>query len=212
MQPRDPDPEVDPRYRCCLHVRVVQLVVITGPIGSGKSSVARGLAERFDSAGWSVACVDLDDVVETLSAPLQDFETSWQRARRVHGALVGAWLRSGIDAVIAHGPFYTAEETTALLAEVPPSQEQRRVMLLAPFEVALQRVAHEPDRFWSRDPGVLRRTHERFNALLSEIPECEWTFDTTRISVDEIVSVLAGSLVPDRAGAERTDSQGAEAT
>jgi hypothetical protein len=20
MQPRDPDPEVDPRYRCCLHV------------------------------------------------------------------------------------------------------------------------------------------------------------------------------------------------
>ena len=22
MQPRDPDPEVDPRYRCCLHVRV----------------------------------------------------------------------------------------------------------------------------------------------------------------------------------------------
>ena len=22
MQPRDPDPEVDPRYRCCLHVQV----------------------------------------------------------------------------------------------------------------------------------------------------------------------------------------------
>ena len=24
MQPRDPDPEVDPRYRCCLHVQVVE--------------------------------------------------------------------------------------------------------------------------------------------------------------------------------------------
>ena len=25
MQPRDPDPEVDPRYRCCLHVAVAEL-------------------------------------------------------------------------------------------------------------------------------------------------------------------------------------------
>jgi thymidylate kinase len=178
---------------------VAKLIVITGPIGAGKSSVAQGLAKRFHSAGCSVACVDLDDVVETLSAPLQNFETSWRRARRVHGALIGAWLRSGIDAVIAHGPFYTAEERAALLAEVPQRQEQCCVMLLVPFEVAFERIKDDSDRFWSKDRDFLRRTHERFHELLSEVPQCEWNFDTTQMSADEIVSALAGSLVRDRA-------------
>ena len=100
--------------------------------------------------------------------------------------------------VITHGPFYTAEETAALLAEVPDSQQQRWVFLLAPYEVALERVQREPDRRLSRDPGFLRRTHERFNELLSEIPACDWTFDTTRTSADESASVVADSLIRGR--------------
>ena len=177
---------------------LAELVVITGPIGAGKSSVARKLTQRLLAKGCTVACVDLDDIVETLSAPAQQLETSWRRARRVHGVLISAWLRSGTDVVITHGPFYTAEETAALLAEVPDSQQQRWVLLLAPYEVALERVQREPDRRLSRDPGFLRRTHERFNELLSEIPACDWTFDTTRTSADESASVVTHSLIRGR--------------
>jgi shikimate kinase len=173
---------------------VAKLIVITGPIGAGKSSVAQGLAKRFHSAGRSVACVDLDDVVDTLSAPLEDFETSWRNARRGHGALIGAWLRSGVDAVIAHGPFYTAEETDALLAEVPPTQERSWVMLLVPFEVAFERIKDDSDRFWSKDRDFLRRAHERFNELQREVPQCEWNFDTTHMSAGAIVSALSDAL------------------
>jgi len=175
-------------------VRLAELVIITGPIGAGKSSVARKLAQRLLAKGCTVACVDLDDIVETVSAPPEQLETSWRRARRVHGVLISAWLRSGIDVVITHGPFYTAEETAALLAEVPESQQQRWVLLLAPYEVALERIQHEPHRKLSRDPGFLRRAHERFNELLNEIPACEWTFDTTQTSADESASVVADSL------------------
>jgi thymidylate kinase len=175
---------------------VAEFVVITGPIGAGKSTVALALAERLRDEGYTAAEVDLDDVFEMVSAWSKQSDESLQRARLVHGALVAAWLRSGVDAVIAHGPFYTPEETTPLLAEIDPNQQPRWVMLLAPFEVALERVQSEPWRNLSRYPDFLRATHERFNALLTDVPPCEWVFDTTRLSPEEIVSTLAASLFP----------------
>ena len=152
---------------------VVQFIVITGPIGAGKSTVARGLAERFRAVGLSAVAVDADDVFATLSAPPEELEVSWWRARRVHGALIAAWLCSGVDAVIAHGPFYTPAETAALLADISASHVQRRVMLLVDYETALGRVAQESDRKRSKDPEFLSSTHERFNELLPAIPTCE---------------------------------------
>lgn len=139
-----------------------QLVVITGPIGSGKSTVADGLADHLQAVGRSAVSVDLDEVVSMLRAPLDRFERSWQQARVVHGALVAAWLHAEVDVVIAHGPFYTDEETAALLDPVPPTIAPRRVMLLAPYETALARVAVDARREASRDPNFLRSTHERF--------------------------------------------------
>jgi hypothetical protein len=43
--------------------------VLAGPIASGRSSVARALAERLHKSGRTVAVLDLDDVVSSLSAP-----------------------------------------------------------------------------------------------------------------------------------------------
>jgi deoxyadenosine/deoxycytidine kinase len=64
---------------------VPELVVVTGPIGSGKSSVTKMLADRFSEAGRSAAVVDLDEIVAMLHAPLEKVEQSWKRARDVHG-------------------------------------------------------------------------------------------------------------------------------
>jgi len=54
---------------------VTQLIVITGPIGAGKSVVANSLADRLAAADLPAVSVDLDDVV--LRAPLDKFESSW---------------------------------------------------------------------------------------------------------------------------------------
>lgn len=174
--------------------------MVTGPIGAGKSTVARGLGKRYRAAGLSAAVVDFDDVFSMGSSSTEQSQGSWRRAQRVHGALIGSWLRSGIDAVIAHGPFYAEDECAALLAEVPPSQVSRWVMLLASYEVALERVTRDKHpRNRSKDPVFLRATHERFNDLLPDIPRCEWVFDTSLLSADEIVSALGDCLTaPDK--------------
>lgn len=42
------------------------LVIIVGPIASGKSTVANGVATELRESGEAVAVVDLDDVVEMI--------------------------------------------------------------------------------------------------------------------------------------------------
>lgn len=92
---------------------------------------------------------------------------------------------------VAHGPAYTDEETTALMAHVPPGTPTLRVMLLAPYDVALARVTGDPERGLSRDPTILRSTHERFAALLPTIAACDHTFDTTTTPAARIADELA---------------------
>jgi adenylylsulfate kinase-like enzyme len=55
---------------CTTLLLVPELIVIVGPIASGKSTVAYELGSRFRAADRSVAVLDLDDVVETIGGSL----------------------------------------------------------------------------------------------------------------------------------------------
>jgi adenylylsulfate kinase-like enzyme len=68
------------------------LVVIVGPIASGKTAVAGGLGERFRSCGRRVAVLDLDELVETIGGFVGLSGERFRQAQVVFGQLVGAWL------------------------------------------------------------------------------------------------------------------------
>ena len=148
---------------------VPDLVLIIGPIASGKSMVASALGRRFRDADRAVAVLDLDDVVSTIGGFVDLTPEGWRRAQIVNGELVGAWLRQGLD-VIAHGPFFEPQENEALLHAVPQGIEPRRVQLSATYEVALERVTGDPLRKLSKDPEFLRRAYERVESLLPTLP------------------------------------------
>jgi len=176
---------------------VSELVVISGPIASGKSTVAHALGSRFRAGGRGVAVLDVDDVVDTIGGFGDLDPESWHQAQVVHGELVGAWLCQGFD-VIAHGPFFERRELDALLHAVPDGIEPRRVHLLATYEAALERVALDVSRGLSKDPAFLRLTYDRVESLLPTMPRSEWTFDTAAMSCGEIVDALVAELLSDR--------------
>jgi shikimate kinase len=173
---------------------LADLVVIVGPIASGKSTIANALGRRFRGAGRPVAVLDLDDVVDTIGGFVDLTPDGWQRAQIVHGELVGAWLRQDFD-VIAHGPFFDPQEEQALLHARPPEIEPRRVQLLTTYEVALERVTGDPRRKVSKDPEVLRRAYDRVESLLVAAPRADWTFDTTATSWQDIVDQLFTAIL-----------------
>lgn len=175
-----------------------RLVVVIGPIGAGKSTVSRLLAERLVAAGLLVATPDIDDVVAMAAGPPPTVPDRWARGRVVHGAVVGAWLRTGVDVVIAHGPACTPEETATLMADVPAGVATTRVLLAAPYDVALARIAADPDpgRVVSRDPDFLCDAHERFADALPSIPPCDRTFRTEHTTAAAIADALAADLLP----------------
>src|SRR5215471_4461006 len=160
------------------------LIVIVGPIASGKSTVARGLAARIRETGRAVAELDLDDVVDTIGGFVELPPEHFRQAQIVYGELVGAWLRQGFD-VIAHGPFFESDEQTALLHAVPDGVTPRRVLLMATYDIALARVTTDPARIVSKQPALLRLAYDRVDSLLPTMPPSEWTFDTAVQACEE---------------------------
>ncbi|GAA1834209.1 adenylyl-sulfate kinase [Microlunatus capsulatus] len=172
-----------------------QLVLVTGPVAAGKSTVAARLTERLVAAGLTVACTDHDDVARLGHAPGGLTEEHWDRAHETHGVLVGALLRQPFDVVIAHGPVYTPVETAAVLAHVPAGTPVRRVLLTCPLGSAHDRVTGDPERGLSRDPVFLQRTHARFWALRPEI-EADLVVDTSTTGVDAVCARVEALLRP----------------
>src|SRR3712207_119231 len=94
------------------------MLVLTGPIAAGKSTVAAAVATRLRAAGREVAVLDFDDVVQTVGGFKGITHARAAAALRVFAELVGAWLREGAD-VMAHGPFFAADEHSAIVGRVP---------------------------------------------------------------------------------------------
>lgn len=178
------------RYR-----RTVQdLVIITGPIASGKSTVADLLAQRCASLGRSVASADLDDVAfAQVGCP--DVAEFWCHAGVAHAALVRGWFASGTEVVIAHGPFYESRSYDSLLAAVNPDCRTLHVLLTVRFDIALERVtadAGRPPSALSKNPDFLRSTHDAFSTL--DLPPIDETFDTTKTTAANIAERLTKLL------------------
>ena len=77
------------------------IVVVTGPIASGKSTLVRALADELRRAGPTAATLDRDEVYELLEergATAGDPE-SWQRANRLTAAFAAALVADGVDVV-----------------------------------------------------------------------------------------------------------------
>ncbi|MCP8999592.1 ATP-binding protein [Pseudarthrobacter sp. RMG13] len=169
-------------------VPVRRLVLIIGPIASGKSTLADTLADKLRSSGEAVAVVGLDTVAEMALPTLTD----WSWAHEVHGQLVGAWLEKPIPTVIAEGPA-TPEEIEQIMRHVGPDVSVRKVLITARYETALARVIQDPTRGLSKDPEFLQRMYRRFEQTRPDIAH-DVQFDTEELSSSDIAERVIDGL------------------
>lgn len=171
------------------------LVVVTGPIASGKSTTAAALAELATARGLTAVVLDVDDVAEAVPAPGAGATGLWLSAHQAHGALAARWVRTPVDLVVAVGPIYSAAERAALLDELPAGTPVHWVVLDAPVATTFARAAADPTRGVSREAAFHHERHERFRRLVGDIPAAQ-SFDTGATDARTIASEVLAAVVP----------------
>jgi adenylylsulfate kinase-like enzyme len=168
------------------------LIVISGPIASGKSTVARALARDLAHSGITAATIDLDVVCDMLEHEIasERAAANWVHARRAVASLVKEFLGDGIDIVIVDGDYLQSSVRAELLAAVQPITP-KFVTLYVSFDIALRRVHDDPTRGLSREPTFLRRHFDAAEAALRDVPATDLMLDTESIDAAAAARAVA---------------------
>ena len=186
------------------------VLIISGPIASGKSTVAYALAAEARASGSTAGVIELDRIYMMLDdGPIMGDAEISRRARRAAAALVHQYVLDGVDLIIVEGDFWTTaqreEFTYRLSSGVASVFVTLRVSARGLFAVtgaassptarveeALRRVESDPSRGRSRIPGVLRGCHADFAAAPPIAGDV--TIDSTSLSLAEVAARIRSVL------------------
>src|SRR4051812_22520531 len=121
------------------------VIVVTGPIASGKSTLARALARELELLGVGAAVIDLDLVHDQLTTNASD-DSTWTLARRETAPLENAFQEGGVVVVIAEGSFNMPADRATLVQHLRPTADVVFVTLQVSFAEALRRAQGDPTR------------------------------------------------------------------
>jgi shikimate kinase len=171
------------------------LIVITGPVGAGKSTTGLALAQALRRPDKLVAVIDLDLMYSFVRQQDGYGEpTAWVRARHGAAALANALFATDMSVVIVEGEFFNPEELNTLLAPIQPNTRQRFFTLQLSYEHALVRVQGDPSRGASKDPVFLRSMHAAFAQALPFLEQASTVIDTNDMIQDEVVARLVAAI------------------
>ena len=179
-----------------IRIAPVLVVVISGPIASGKSALSRAVAAQLEEAEEvATAVIDLDLVYETLDPRrrTKDNADLWAEARRVAGRLTTALLAES-RCVVAEGEFSSDQALDEFASELPGTVDLRLVLLDVDFETAFKRASADPTRGLSKDVTFLSGHHRAFRP--------EWVghdvlrLDTTEPTLGEAARAVVDWLTP----------------
>jgi hypothetical protein len=171
----------------------VTLLDVSGPIGSGKTSLTEALAAACRERGHTVAVIDLDLIYEMLDHryPWAD-PAVWQRARRLIGGMAAACFAAGVEVVALEGAFFAGADRVDLQHHLTSGVEPRLVTLRVGFDEALLRIQRDPNRGLSRDPEFLARAHREFDAV--PVPHGDLVLDTDTAGLADLTASVRSWL------------------
>jgi predicted kinase len=163
------------------------VIVISGSIASGKSTLAQAVAAELASAGRRCAVIDIDVLHDMLSDGL---DPAWAIARQAAGPLTDSFLAAGVQVVVMDGEFITAAERASYLEKVRAPVTVQFVTLRVRYDEALQRAQGDPARGVSRDPAFLETHYATVQAALDATPGTDLVIHTDEVSVPEAAKII----------------------
>ena len=173
------------------------VIVITGPIASGKSTVAGELARQLELMSIGAAVIDLDLVHDQLTTNRSTSdESTWMLARQETATAANAFLEDGVAVVIADGSFNLPGDRVTFAQQLRPSTDLVYVTLQVSFEEALRRAQGDPTRGRSQDPQFLGAHFAARRDVLEKVPATDIVIDTERTTAEGAAATIARLVGP----------------
>ena len=173
------------------------VIVITGPIASGKSTIARALADELARRDVRSAVIDLDVLHDMLTSNGRDAD-AWAVARRAAAALANTFAAEGVAVVIADGSFNAPDDRAAFDQGLEADDPPLYVTLRVSYEEALRRAQRDPTRGVSRDPAFLGPYFAAAPPASVTTPATDIVIDTERTSAMSAAAAIARLVQPGR--------------
>jgi hypothetical protein len=174
-----------------------RVVIITGPVGAGKSTVAQALGELLRRALCQVTVIDLD-VMYCMLRQREGFgeRDIWPLARRASGAVAAVALQRGFHCAVLEGEYFSPEHIEQVTAGSGLPAPALFALNLS-YDETLRRVSLDPSRGDSKDPVLLRQFHSAFVAALPFLETAATVLSAERAPVAELAArVLAEMRLP----------------
>jgi adenylylsulfate kinase-like enzyme len=171
------------------------VIVITGPIASGKSTIARELARELERMNVRTAVIDLDVVHDRLAPDgSKSHDAMWSLARRAAATQTNTFLEEGVTVVIAEGSFNRPVDRAAFAEHLQPHAEPLYVTLRVSFDEALRRAERDPTRGVSRDRAFLGSSFAASADALTTTPATDLVIDTEQMTATAAATAIARVL------------------
>jgi len=147
-----------------------EIILLTGPVGGGKTTTAVALAGELRASGRRTAVIDLDLLYPMAGQgePRYTDPATWRAVYRGAAGLAEGFIASGIDVVIVEGGFLTVDEIGWFRDGLTTDRPVRLVALDLSWDETRRRVDADAsaDRGVTRDERVLRWHYGQFTAAL----------------------------------------------
>jgi hypothetical protein len=167
-----------------------RVIVISGAIASGKTTVTQELAMRARAKGLQTVAINMDDLVEMVMGSdwLSVTRTHLRLARRMAISLVEN-LSDETDLIFIAGDFFNPDDRAELRCDLESVAPLQFVTLPVPLAEALQRCQADPTRVASKDPALVTRIYDGIDWSL--LPGDEPVISTSGATVQDTATLIA---------------------
>lgn len=174
------------------------LIILTGPVGGGKTTVTLALAERLREIGRPTSVIDLD-LIYCMARQENGFadQNVWRTARRGAAALADVLFDSDVSVVIVEGGFFTPGELGALYDHITSSVQLRLITLDVSLMEAFRRAQTDPnpDRVVSRNRAIYQRLYAQFKDALPFLQTNSMIVNANQLSPIELARLISDSVL-----------------
>jgi shikimate kinase len=173
---------------------VIDLVLISGPIASGKTTLAQRLAEKARERDIVAAAIDMDEIVEMVAG------SDWsqiqleqrQSASKLAAQVSDAMMAMGIQFVVMAGSTVSPYEWDIVVLNARRAKKPFAVLLRVSLAEAQRRAAADENRGSTRDPDVVSSHFAAYDLSRENKPDLDLMTDG--LDSDDVLMLVTDAV------------------